>query len=122
MSESGQSGQAVPTLSARMLAGLSRSVRSAARPEVDAERIAEIMETRFAKFAEARPEILAQHYADGGQLNQAVDLWMTAGEQGRYGQGCTHATMAGTMGRHTARWSQSPKPVSVRIGVCNPTP
>ncbi len=44
-------------------------------------RIAEIMETRFAKFAEARPEILAQHYADGGQLNQAVDLWMTAGEQ-----------------------------------------
>lgn len=34
---------------------------------------------------------------------------MTSSQHGLYIQGYTHATMAGTMGRQTARWSQSPK-------------
>ena len=34
---------------------------------------------------------------------------MTSSPHGPYAQGCTRATMAGTMGCDTARWSQSQK-------------
>ena len=34
---------------------------------------------------------------------------MTSNQYGPYGQGCTRATMLGTEGRKTARWSQSQK-------------
>ncbi len=34
---------------------------------------------------------------------------MTSSPHGSYAQGCTRATMAGTMGCDTARWSQSQK-------------
>jgi hypothetical protein len=34
---------------------------------------------------------------------------MTSSQHGLYILGYTHATMAGTMGSQTARWSQSPK-------------
>ncbi len=34
---------------------------------------------------------------------------MTSSQHGLYVQGDTHATMAGTMGRGAARWSQSSK-------------
>ena len=34
---------------------------------------------------------------------------MTSSQHGLYILGNTHATMAGTMGRETARWSQSSK-------------
>ena len=36
---------------------------------------------------------------------------MTSSPHGPYIQGCTRATMAGTKGRNTARWSQSQKAV-----------
>jgi hypothetical protein len=36
---------------------------------------------------------------------------MTSSQHGLYIQGYTHATMASTMGREAARWSQSPKAV-----------
>jgi hypothetical protein len=36
---------------------------------------------------------------------------MTSSQHGLYVQGYTHATMDGTMGCQTARWSQSPKAV-----------
>ncbi len=42
---------------------------------------------------------------------------MMSSHHGPYAQGYTRATVAGTMGCKIARWSQSPKPVSVRIGV-----
>ena len=35
---------------------------------------------------------------------------MTSSQHGPYVLGNTHATMDGTEGRQTARWSQSPKP------------
>ena len=35
---------------------------------------------------------------------------MTSNQYGPYGQGCTRATMPGTEGRKTARWSKSQKP------------
>ena len=34
---------------------------------------------------------------------------MTSNQYGPYGQGCTRATMLGTKGRKTARWSKSQK-------------
>ncbi len=34
---------------------------------------------------------------------------MTSSQHGLYIQGYTHATMVGTMGSQTARWSESPK-------------
>jgi hypothetical protein len=34
---------------------------------------------------------------------------MTSNQYGPYGQGCTRATMHGTEGRKTARWSKSQK-------------
>jgi hypothetical protein len=34
---------------------------------------------------------------------------MRSSHHGSYAQGCTRATMAGTKGRDTARWSQSQK-------------
>ena len=45
---------------------------------------------------------------------------MTSSQHDLYVLGYTHATMAGTMGREAARWSQSTKPVSVQIVGCNP--
>ena len=47
---------------------------------------------------------------------------MTSNQHGPYVRGDTRATMAGTEGSHAATRSESRKPVSVRIGVCNPTP
>ncbi len=46
---------------------------------------------------------------------------MTSSHHGPYVRGYTRDTMAGTMGK-AARQRKSPKPVSVRIGVCNSTP
>ena len=45
----------------------------------------------------------------------------TSSHHGPYAQGCTRATMVGTMGCHLARGSESTKPISVRIVVCNST-
>ncbi len=42
---------------------------------------------------------------------------MTSSQYGPYALGCTRATMAGIEGSKTARWSKSPKPAPVRIGV-----
>ena len=36
---------------------------------------------------------------------------MTSSQHGLYTQGYTHATMGGTKGSQTARWSQSPKAI-----------
>ena len=47
---------------------------------------------------------------------------MTSNQHGPYVRGDTRVTMAGTAGSHLATGSGTRKPVSVRIGVCNPTP
>jgi hypothetical protein len=46
---------------------------------------------------------------------------MTSSPHGPYAQGYTRATMVGTEGGKTARWSKSPKPAPVQIVVCNST-
>ena len=47
---------------------------------------------------------------------------MTSNQHGPYVRGDTRVTMAGTAGSHPATGRGTRKPVSVRIGVCNPTP
>ena len=47
---------------------------------------------------------------------------MTSNHHGPYALGYTRATMAGTESSHWVTRSESTKPVTVRIGVCNPTP
>lgn len=46
---------------------------------------------------------------------------MTSSPHGPYVWGYTRATMVGTEGSETARWSKSLKPASVQIVVCNST-
>ena len=47
---------------------------------------------------------------------------MTSNQHGPYVRGYTRVTMGGTGGSGHASGSESPKPSSVRTGVCNPTP
>jgi DNA-binding SARP family transcriptional activator len=44
-------------------------------------RVAETIEAHFPQMAEARPELLARHYASGGARTKAVDYYLTAGER-----------------------------------------
>ncbi|MCA9926804.1 MAG: AAA family ATPase [Anaerolineales bacterium] len=43
--------------------------------------IAEVLETRFPKIAETRPEILAEHFTNAGISVRAADFWLRAGER-----------------------------------------
>lgn len=43
------------------------------------KRIAQVLEERFPRTAEIRPEILAQHYSEAGQIERAIDYWRRAG-------------------------------------------
>ena len=44
-------------------------------------RIAETLESRFAEIAENRPELLARHCTEAGQIEKAVGLWGKAGQR-----------------------------------------
>ncbi len=45
------------------------------------QRIAQVLEAQFAETAEAQPELLAHHYAEGGLIEQSVVYWYKAGQQ-----------------------------------------
>ena len=42
-------------------------------------RIAETVESEFAESAESRPELLARHWTEAGQVEKAAALWGKAG-------------------------------------------
>jgi class 3 adenylate cyclase/tetratricopeptide (TPR) repeat protein len=44
-------------------------------------RIAEVLDREFPEIAESRPELLARHCAEAGQLERAAQLWGAAGRQ-----------------------------------------
>lgn len=44
-------------------------------------KIARVVEQRYPEIARTRPEYLAFHYAEGGDLDAAVDWWVRAGKQ-----------------------------------------
>jgi len=43
-------------------------------------RIADTLENRFPEIAESQPEQLAQHCAEAGQINEAIEYWTKAGQ------------------------------------------
>ncbi len=44
-------------------------------------RIAETLETRFSDMAENKPELLARHYAEAGEVEKAAAFWGKAGQR-----------------------------------------
>src|SRR5262249_56753118 len=44
-------------------------------------RIAETIERKFAETAESRPELLARHWTEAGQIEKAAGLWGKAGQR-----------------------------------------
>jgi predicted ATPase len=44
------------------------------------QRIAQVLETRFAAIVETQPELVAQHYTAAGCVEQAIPYWQRAGE------------------------------------------
>jgi class 3 adenylate cyclase/predicted ATPase len=45
------------------------------------QRIAQVLEARFAQTAETQPELLAHHYTEAGLSEQAISYWQRAGRQ-----------------------------------------
>jgi predicted ATPase len=44
-------------------------------------RVAEVLETQFVDLVESRPELLARHCNEAGQIEKAADLWGKAGQR-----------------------------------------
>jgi class 3 adenylate cyclase/predicted ATPase len=44
------------------------------------QRIAQVLEARFAELVETQPELLAHHYTEAGLVEQAIRYWLRAGE------------------------------------------
>jgi predicted ATPase len=44
------------------------------------QRIAQVLEARFAETAEIQPELLAHHYTEAGLVAQAIPYWQRAGQ------------------------------------------
>ena len=57
-----------------------QSLLKSRRQELHA-RIARVFEQRFAEIAEAEPELLARHYSDAQEIDQAITYWRLAGER-----------------------------------------
>src|SRR5207244_12373443 len=47
------------------------------------QRIAQVLEARFADVVETQPELLAHHYTEAGFAEQAVAYWQRAGKRAR---------------------------------------
>jgi predicted ATPase len=45
------------------------------------QRIAQVLEERFAELVDTQPELLAQHYTEAGQSARAIVYWQWAGER-----------------------------------------
>lgn len=45
------------------------------------QQIAKVLEDEFVNIVEAQPELLARHYSEAGQVQQAAEYWLRAGQQ-----------------------------------------
>src|SRR4029077_1104410 len=45
------------------------------------QRIAQVLEARFADLCATQPELLAQHYTEAGLMTQALPYWQRAGQR-----------------------------------------
>ena len=55
-------------------------------------RIAEVLEAQSPELAETQPEIVAHHYAEGGQTQKSVAFWRQAGRQAAARSAMSEAT------------------------------
>jgi predicted ATPase/class 3 adenylate cyclase len=55
-------------------------------------RIAETLESKFNEIAESQPEVLARHWAEAGNLEQAAALWGKAGQRSAQRSALVEAT------------------------------
>ena len=55
------------------------------------QRIAQVLEARFADLCETQPELLAQHYTEAGLLAQALPYWQRAGQRAIERSACVEA-------------------------------
>ena len=46
-------------------------------------RIAQLLEAQFREIVASHPELVAHHYAEGAELERAIEYWRKAGEQAR---------------------------------------
>jgi hypothetical protein len=81
---------------------------------------------RLSPITSATPVVSCHRVMSGTLTRLPVQtvrkVGMTSNHHGPYALGYTRATMAGTESSHWATRSESIKPVTVRIGVCNSTP
>ena len=81
---------------------------------------------RLSPITSATPVVSCQRVMSGTLARLPVQtvrkVGMTSNHHGPYALGYTRATMAGTESSHWVTRSESTKPFSVRIGVCNSTP
>ena len=59
-----------------------RSLLASTRQQLH-QRIAQVLEARFADVVETQPELLAHHYTEAGCAEQAVAYWQRAGYRAR---------------------------------------
>ena len=81
---------------------------------------------RLSPITSATPVVSCQRVMSGTLTRLPVQtvrkVGMTSNHHGPYALGYTRATMDGTESSHYVSRSESTKPFSVRIGVCNSTP
>ncbi len=87
---------------------------------------ARAVRVRLSPITSATPTVSCQQVKLGTLAGLPVQterkVGMTSNHHGPYVLGYTRATMVGTEGSHCVSRSESLKPISVRIGVCNSTP
>ncbi len=81
---------------------------------------------RLSPITSATPVVSCQRVVSGTlarlPVQTARKVGMTSNHHGPYVLGHTRATMVGTESSHWVTRSESIKPITVRIGVCNSTP
>ena len=65
--------------------------------------IAGALEREFPEIAAAQPELLAHHYTEAGQMQQAIDNWLRAGERANEGSATLEAISHLTRGLELLR-------------------
>src|SRR5690606_40780303 len=106
--------------------GWNRRIVRAAVQVLDGRRQLVPCGVRLSPITSATPAVSYQHVKMGTLTGLPVQtvrkVGMTSNHHGPYVLGHTRATMAGTESSQWVTTSESIKPVTVRIGVCNSTP
>ena len=67
------------------------------------QRIAEVLETRFAEVAASQPALLAQHFGEAGLIDKAIEYWLKAGQRSAVASAVPEAIQQFTRGLELVR-------------------